>query len=43
MDWKNIFAGAIVSILLGLAVDNAPAIFALCNRLLTPFFEKLLY
>jgi hypothetical protein len=43
LDWKNIFAGAIVSILLTLAVDNAQAIFALCNRLLAPFFEKFLY
>jgi len=42
LDWKNIFAGAIVSILLTLAVDNAPAIFSLCNRLLNEFFAKLL-
>jgi hypothetical protein len=42
LDWKNIFAGAIVSILLSLAVDNAPAIFSLCNRLLNEFFEKFL-
>jgi len=43
VDWKNIFAGAIVSILLTLAADNAPAIFSLCNRLLIEFFAKLLH
>ncbi len=42
LDWKNIFAGAIVSILLTLAVDNAPEIFSLCNRLLNEFFAKFL-
>jgi hypothetical protein len=43
LDWKNIFAGAIVSIILTLATDNAPAIFELCNRLLAPLFAKLLH
>jgi hypothetical protein len=42
LDWKNIFAGAIVSLVLSLAVENAPAIFKLCDELLSPLFRPLL-
>lgn len=41
LDWKNIFAGAIVGLILEKAVDNAPEVMKLCNELLSPFFQKL--
>jgi hypothetical protein len=42
LDWKNLFAGAILSLILEKAVNNAPEIMKLCNELLSPFFQKLL-
>jgi hypothetical protein len=42
LDWKNLFAGAIIGLILNKAVDNAPEIMKLCNELLSPFFHKLL-
>ena len=41
LDWKNIFAGAIVGLILEKAVHNAPEVMNLCNELLSPFFQKL--
>ena len=41
LDWKNIFAGAIVGLILEKIVDNAPEVMKLCNELLSPFFQKL--
>jgi hypothetical protein len=42
LDWKNIFAGAIVSLLLSLAVENGRDILAFCNEALAPLFNGLL-
>jgi hypothetical protein len=42
IDWKNIFVGTLVSMLLSLAVDNASEIVKFCNELLAPLFQSLL-
>ncbi len=42
LDWKNLFAGAILGLILDKAVDNGPEIMNLCNELLSPFFQQLL-
>jgi hypothetical protein len=42
LDWKNLFAGAILGLILDKAVDNGPEIMKLCNELLSPFFQQLL-
>jgi len=42
LDWKNLFAGAILGLILDKVVDNAPEIMRLCNELLSPLFQKLL-
>lgn len=43
LDWKNIFAGALVSLLLSLAVENGRDILAFCNEALAPLFNGLLH
>ena len=41
LDWKNIFVGAIVSLMLEKTVSNAPEIMKLCDELLSPLFLEI--